>query len=87
MNKEELQKEKEVLNETQEGVVDTFYYENKSEIIKEFRENQGQIEPEIFGMDDEDIENAYGGELMEIAKEWYNDECDLIETQNSLRRY
>ncbi len=61
-----------------------YYYEHKREIIQEFRKSffnvgEGHQLPE----NDEDLENWYLDELLEIAKDWYEQEVDEIETIGS----
>lgn len=63
-------KEDEKIEEAENTAVQDYYSDNKEEIIKEFREETPKDElPE----NDEDLENWYKDELMEIAKDWYED--------------
>jgi len=47
-----------------------YYYINKDEIIQEFRES---MDSEHLPENDEDLENWYKDELLEIAKDWYEE--------------
>lgn len=75
-------------NDDREEPFRVYYSEHKQEIIDEFRGfmRKDELEHEL-PENDFDLEEEYYDQLIEIAKEWYDESLDLIETQNSLRRY
>lgn len=68
-----------------EAVLD-YYAENKRHLISDFRSNWIKDEhDEVLPENDEDLENEYKDILLEMAKDWYAVEVDIINTDGILK--